>query len=477
MIKYTKKILKIFCFIICFLITDMVFNNTSATQLKTLSEKDNYYINYKSPSSKVTTTVGKYWAILICGSNDFNAGFETDIRDWYNLLKNELDYNSDQIYYVAPSNWNNAIHYYSLSKDNIHQAIFDVAARSTENDSVFFIYDGHGAYDSYTGARTIAPGINPFELDSWLDTINPVWLYGLPSKCQQMIVVLQSCYAGGFISNLANHEAYPSGAMHRNRIVITSADKSTESWEDMLGNGDPNWDPNGADDDGNSSNPTNSNWDGSEFSSGLRMAFRDAENDGYIEADEKPYMNKPGKTPDITAPFGDKDKKVSIKETFDFAKFEDCYSVYWESYVTGHIPAWDVEYPQFWCAKNSGDANGVDPSKVFMFTHHPNKPTKPSGATEGKLKTTYTYTTSTTDSDGEQVYYLFDWGDGLSSGWLGPYNSGDTIQAAYRWVVDGHYQIKVKAKDIHDAESDWSDPLSVNMPKIKTIHSFLFRLL
>jgi len=94
----------------------------------------------------------------------------------------------------------------------------------------------------------------------------------------------------------------------------------------------------------------------------------------------------------------------------------------------------------------------------------PNKPNKPSGTVSGKIKTDYTYTTSTTDPNGDQVYYMWDWGDGSQSSWLGPYNSSVTVSTTHKWTVKGSYSIKVKAKDTFGAESPWSDPLSIKMP-------------
>ena len=99
----------------------------------------------------------------------------------------------------------------------------------------------------------------------------------------------------------------------------------------------------------------------------------------------------------------------------------------------------------------------------------PNKPDKPSGEEKGKTGQTYTYTTSTTDPDGDQVYYMWDWGDGNTSGWLGPFNSGAQASAEKSWSVKGDYSIKVKAKDPSGAESAWSDPLSIKMPTSKSI--------
>jgi len=93
----------------------------------------------------------------------------------------------------------------------------------------------------------------------------------------------------------------------------------------------------------------------------------------------------------------------------------------------------------------------------------PEKPSRPSGQTSGEAGVTYLYTTITTDLDGDQVYYKWDWGDGTASNWLGPYASGAEASASHSWSK-GSYSIKVKAKDVHDAESGWSDPLPISMP-------------
>jgi PKD domain len=93
-------------------------------------------------------------------------------------------------------------------------------------------------------------------------------------------------------------------------------------------------------------------------------------------------------------------------------------------------------------------------------------PLKPTinGPTTGKVNNEYTYTSSTTDPDGDNVYYFWDWGDGNNSGWLGPYGSGVTAGVTHKWTVKGSYSIRVKAKDTSGAESPWSDPLPITMP-------------
>ncbi len=107
-----------------------------------------------------------------------------------------------------------------------------------------------------------------------------------------------------------------------------------------------------------------------------------------------------------------------------------------------------------------------DPSVAFKLSNPPDKPLTPDGSTSGKPGIEYVYITSTTDPDADKVYYLFDWNDGTSSGWLGPYNSGDNCQGNHTWATKGSYNVKVKAKDTFGAESAWSDPLPITMPYI-----------
>jgi hypothetical protein len=94
----------------------------------------------------------------------------------------------------------------------------------------------------------------------------------------------------------------------------------------------------------------------------------------------------------------------------------------------------------------------------------PETPQKPTGKITGETGNIYLYSTETTDADGDQVYYLWDWGDGNFSEWLGPFASGARATAQKSWTVKGSYSVRVKAKDIHGGESNWSDPLDVTMP-------------
>ncbi len=93
----------------------------------------------------------------------------------------------------------------------------------------------------------------------------------------------------------------------------------------------------------------------------------------------------------------------------------------------------------------------------------PNKPNIPIGEDIGQTDQEYTYSTFSTDPEEDQIYYLFDWGDNTNSGWLGPFDSGIPCNAVHSWPKKGMYNIMVKAKDIDEIESEWSDPLSVTI--------------
>jgi hypothetical protein len=107
-----------------------------------------------------------------------------------------------------------------------------------------------------------------------------------------------------------------------------------------------------------------------------------------------------------------------------------------------------------------GSINGL--IEVFVNSQI-GPPLIPSGTTEGETWKSYSYTTSVNDPDEHDVYYWFDWGDGSNTSWIGPYTSGQEISITHTWDSPGNFNVKVKAKDIYGATSDWSEPLQVNI--------------
>ncbi len=121
-----------------------------------------------------------------------------------------------------------------------------------------------------------------------------------------------------------------------------------------------------------------------------------------------------------------------------------------------------------------------DPS-VKIWKHEPSgapdRPDKPDGPAKGAVGFEYNFSSSSIDPEGDKIYYMWDWGDGEFSEWMGPYDSGDTCEASHIWNSDGDFEIKVKAMDENNNQSNWSDPLIITIydtdpPDIPTIKGF-----
>lgn len=104
------------------------------------------------------------------------------------------------------------------------------------------------------------------------------------------------------------------------------------------------------------------------------------------------------------------------------------------------------------------------------------------GPTSGQKGILYNYTFKTKDPDSDYVYFYIDWGDGTNSGWIGPFGLPWPSHLPYEvtlnhtWTKKGNYQIKVKAKDIFDLESDWGT-LEITIPRNKAVNSPFLRFL
>jgi hypothetical protein len=108
-----------------------------------------------------------------------------------------------------------------------------------------------------------------------------------------------------------------------------------------------------------------------------------------------------------------------------------------------------------------------------------NPPEKPiiDGPLNGKVRVDHTFSAIATDPDGDDVSYLFDWGDLTNSGWTEYVPSGTMVNRSHTWLFSGTYTVKVKAKDSHAAQSEWAE-LQVKMPRNKNVfNSFITNLL
>ena len=149
--------------------------------------------------------------------------------------------------------------------------------------------------------------------------------------------------------------------------------------------------------------------------------------------------------------------------------YDDCFGIAVDvdrfAYVTGITESDDFPTtPGAYDTTYNTNFDGFMTKLRCEMNYPPDKPDRPSGETNGKIKVEYNYTTKTSDANGDQVWYWWDWGDGTNSSWLGPFASNTTASANHTWTKKGSYAIKVKAKDISRDESPWSDPLAVSMP-------------
>jgi hypothetical protein len=101
----------------------------------------------------------------------------------------------------------------------------------------------------------------------------------------------------------------------------------------------------------------------------------------------------------------------------------------------------------------------------YTINDPPAQPKRPQGPINGKIRVKHTYTSINTDPSNEHLYYLFDWDDESNSGWLGPFPSNETVEAAHIWTQQNSYEIRVITQDINGTLSEWSEPLPINMPK------------
>jgi len=134
--------------------------------------------------------------------------------------------------------------------------------------------------------------------------------------------------------------------------------------------------------------------------------------------------------------------------TYDLDTLENEKTYYWQ------IVAWDE-----FGAHNS--------SSIWQFStamnSHPYPPEIITGPNVGGPEIELEFSAITSDPEGDQVYYMWDWGDGNFSEWLGPFGISTPVKPSYTWNDSGEYTIRIKAKDIHDKEGEWSEDYNISI--------------
>jgi len=107
--------------------------------------------------------------------------------------------------------------------------------------------------------------------------------------------------------------------------------------------------------------------------------------------------------------------------------------------------------------------NNVSVDTTIAYVRSP--PSKPDidGPANGHFGEEYEYTFTAVDPEGDDIWYYVEWGDDSSSGWLGPYSSGEAIALSHIWEEQDTYTIRCRAKDTLGGVSEWGT-LEVTMP-------------
>ena len=85
----------------------------------------------------------------------------------------------------------------------------------------------------------------------------------------------------------------------------------------------------------------------------------------------------------------------------------------------------------------------------------------PFGPNSGIPGEEYTFCIDLPDNpDCAPFYVMWDWGDGDTSDWFGPYGAGETVCANHSWNESGIYEIRVRIRD-NCGNEYWSDTLVI----------------
>lgn len=102
------------------------------------------------------------------------------------------------------------------------------------------------------------------------------------------------------------------------------------------------------------------------------------------------------------------------------------------------------------CLKNTKIDFSEKP--VFLGNQPPETPDI-DGPTMGKPDVELEYTICSSDPEGNDIVYCFDWGDETGQICIGPYPSGEDVTISHTWLENGTYTITVKASDTLGDES------------------------
>jgi PKD repeat protein len=126
----------------------------------------------------------------------------------------------------------------------------------------------------------------------------------------------------------------------------------------------------------------------------------------------------------------------------------------------------DHETTYYWKVVAWDSRGAKNESNWHFITKGNTPPSKPviKGPSSGYAGYSLTFKASSTDADGDEIRYGFDWNnDGTEDQWTNYHASGADGSITHSWAGEGTYYVKVRAEDKYGAKSEWSDVKVINI--------------
>jgi hypothetical protein len=147
---------------------------------------------------------------------------------------------------------------------------------------------------------------------------------------------------------------------------------------------------------------------------------------------------------------------------FDTSPLQTGFTAYW----------WDPDDPmtQSDCTM-AVYGNGNIHLKNYVPPSHSVAVRSFAGPSSGDVDVSYQFSASAACSEGHDVRYLFDWGDGTENV-TGYYDSYDTVSVSHSWSEEEQYSVKVKAQCEGGLWSDWSNTRTMKIGQRLTVLAY-----
>ncbi len=136
--------------------------------------------------------------------------------------------------------------------------------------------------------------------------------------------------------------------------------------------------------------------------------------------------------------------------TYDPGTLESSTTYYWQ------ITAW-----------SQNQSNTTTTGPIWSFTTVVNQPPFTPRLVKSPLNAgigfTLNFTAVSADPEGDNLYFQWQWGDGRSTTWRGPYAYGDAVVCSNVWIHQGTYSVRARARDSSGATSSWCAPIIVSV--------------